>query len=34
MTSKSPVGGPDIRPFLEKRGYRFVAEYFSKKLED
>jgi len=34
MTSKSPVGGPDIRPFLEKRGYRMVAEYFSKKLED
>lgn len=34
MTSKGPVGGPDIRPFLEKRGYRMVAEYFSKKLED
>jgi GNAT superfamily N-acetyltransferase len=34
MTSKNPVGGPDLKPFLEKRGYRHVAEYFSKKLED
>lgn len=34
MTSKHPVGGPDIAPFLEKRGYRKVAEYFSKNLEE
>lgn len=34
MTSKHPVGGPNIGNFLEKRGYRRVAEYFSKKLED
>lgn len=34
MTSKHPVGGPPIGPFLEKRGYRHVADFFSKKLED
>ena len=33
MTSKSPVGGADIRPFLEGRGYRMVAEYYCKKLQ-
>ena len=33
MTSKAPVGAPDIGPFLEKRGYRPVAVYYAKKLE-
>lgn len=33
MTSKEPVGGPDIGGFLEKRGYRPVAMYFMKKLD-
>lgn len=33
MTSKHPVGGPDLNAFLEKRGYRHVADFFSKKLE-
>lgn len=33
MTSKAPVGAPDIGPFLEKRNYRPVAVYYTKKLE-
>lgn len=33
MTSKKPVGGPNIGPFLETQGYRPVAVAFSKKLE-
>ena len=33
MTSKAPVGAPDIGPFLEKREYRPVAVYYVKKLE-
>ncbi len=33
MTSKAPVGAPDIGPFLEKRGYKPIAVYFVKKLE-
>ena len=33
MTSKAPVGAPDIGPFLERRGYRPVAMYYAKKLE-
>ena len=32
MTNKSPVGAPDIGPFLEKRGYEPVAIYHVKKL--
>lgn len=32
MTNKSPVGAPDIGPFLEKRGYKPVAMYHVKKL--
>lgn len=32
MTNKALVGGADIRSFLEKHGYRMVAEYFCKKL--
>jgi GNAT superfamily N-acetyltransferase len=34
MTSKGPVGGPDIGNFLERKGYRPVAMYYSKLLED
>lgn len=34
MTSKHPVGGPPIGEFLEKRGYREVAVYYSKNLEE
>ncbi len=33
MTSKAPVGAPDIGPFLEKRGYKHIAEFYQKKLE-
>jgi GNAT superfamily N-acetyltransferase len=33
MSSKGPVGGPDIGPFLESRGYRPVAVFYSKKVE-
>lgn len=33
MTSKAPVGAPDIGPFLQKQGYRPVAVYYAKKLE-
>lgn len=32
MSSKAPAGGPDIGKFLERKGYRPVAMYFSKKL--
>lgn len=32
MTSKAPVGAPDIGPFLERRGYRPIAMYYAKKL--
>ena len=34
MTSKAPVGAPDIGPFLEKRGYNAVAVYYAKQLEE
>lgn len=34
MTSKAPVGAPDIGPFLEKRGYRPIAVYYVKELEN
>lgn len=33
MSSKGPVGGPDIGPFLEKNGYCPVAIFYSKDLE-
>lgn len=33
MTSKAPVGAPDIGPALEANGYRPVAVYYVKKLE-
>lgn len=33
MTSKAPVGAPDIGPFLESRGYKRVAVYYAKDLE-
>lgn len=33
MTSKGPVGGPEIGPFLQSRGYRPVAMFYGKKLE-
>lgn len=32
MSSKGPVGGPDIGPFLERRGYRPVAIFYSKEV--
>ena len=32
MSSKAPVGGPDIGPFLENRGYRPVAKFYMKDL--
>jgi GNAT superfamily N-acetyltransferase len=32
MSNKGPVGGPDIGNFLERKGYRPVAMYYSKKL--
>jgi len=32
MSSKAPVGGPDIGNFLERNGYRPVALYYSKQL--
>ncbi len=34
MSSKAPVGGPDVGPFLEKNGYKPIAIFYSKKLED
>ncbi len=33
MTSKHPVGGPNLGSFLESRGYREVAVYYTKELE-
>ena len=33
MTSKAPVGAPDIGPALEAGGYRPVAVYYVKDLE-
>jgi GNAT superfamily N-acetyltransferase len=33
MTSKHPVGAPNIGPFLERRGYQPVAMFYVKKLE-
>lgn len=33
MSSKGPVGGPEIGPFLERKGYRPVATFYAKKLE-
>lgn len=33
MSSKAPVGGPEIGPFLEKHGYKPVAIFYAKKLE-
>ena len=33
MTSKHPVGGPDISTFLEKREYEPVAVFYMKNLE-
>jgi len=33
MTSKAPVGAPDLGPFLIKRGYKPIAMYYAKKLE-
>ena len=32
MSSKAPVGGPDIGPFLEKRDYKPVAIFYMKDL--
>ena len=33
MTSKAPVGAPDLGPFLVKRGYKPIAMYYLKMLE-
>lgn len=33
MSSKAPVGAPDIGPALEKRGYKPIAVYYVKRLE-
>lgn len=33
MSSKAPVGGADVGPFLEKSGYQEIATYYVKKLE-
>lgn len=33
MTSKAPIGAPDIGPFLERRNYKPVAMYYVKELE-
>lgn len=33
MTSKAPVGAPDIGPFLQSRSYRPIAVYYVKDLE-
>lgn len=33
MSSKAPCGGPDIGPFLERKGYRPVATFYFKQLE-
>jgi GNAT superfamily N-acetyltransferase len=33
MSSKAPVGGPDLDSFLKRRGYKPVAIFYSKKLE-
>lgn len=32
MTTKAPLGGVDIGPFLERRNYRPCAVYYQKKL--
>lgn len=34
MTDKSPVGGAPIGPFLESEGYRPIATYYVKELEN
>lgn len=34
MSNKAPVGGPDIGGFLEKQGYRHVAQYYAKRLTE
>ena len=33
MSSKAPVGGPDLDSFLKRRGYKPVAVFYRKKLE-
>jgi GNAT superfamily N-acetyltransferase len=33
MTSKHPVGGSDLRNFLDSKGYKQVATYHVKELE-
>lgn len=34
MSNKAPVGGPDIGGFLERRGYRPVATFYVKHIEE
>jgi len=33
MSSKKPVGGPNIGVFFESRGYRHIADVYAKRLE-
>ena len=33
MTSKHPIGAPDLGPFLESQGYKPVAVFYTKELE-
>lgn len=33
MTSKHPIGAPDLGEFLSKRGYRHIAAFYMKDLE-
>lgn len=33
MSDKSPVGGANLGPYLQKRGYDHIASYYMKKLE-
>ena len=34
MTSKHPIGAPNMGPFLESKGYRAVAVFYVKELEN
>ncbi len=34
MTDKSPVGGAPVGPFLEREGYKPIATYYVKELEN
>lgn len=34
MSSKGPIGGPDLDGFLKRRGYRHVANFYMKPLAE